>query len=409
MVAGSGAPRPRVVDLEQHWPSSGGVQARPGNETESRMQHSGSVVTGHDASAQAGSAQVHPIQPSAWPQNNFLKELHREKRRSDRSLAPLSLVVFQINDETATNPPSVARLLELLEGAKRETDILGHVGTDLIAVLCPDTDEQGVNGFTRKIESQMAELPFVAICATYPDQLFDTIAKGIPTRPELAALIESASRIQSEGYALKRSLDIAGAIIALVLFAPIMLICAAMIAATSRGPIVYKHLRLGKGGKPFTFYKFRSMVSNVDDSVHREFVANLIKGKQLGEPTEDDRSAPYKLQNDSRITWVGRFIRKTSIDELPQLFNVLKGDMSLVGPRPPIPYEAMDYQPWHLRRLLTVKPGVTGLWQVAGRSSVSFNEMVRLDLRYIRDCSLMLDLNILIKTLVVVISCKGAG
>ena len=145
-----------------------------------------------------------------------------------------------------------------------------------------------------------------------------------------------------------------------------MLVAAAAIALTSRGPIIFRQERLGKGGVPFIFYKFRSMVVNGDDRIHREFVSTLIKGNQAQSTSSTVESAPFKLQCDPRITRIGSLIRKTSIDELPQLFNVLKGDMSLVGPRPPIPYEAKQYQSWHLQRILAVKPGITGLWQVAG-------------------------------------------
>jgi lipopolysaccharide/colanic/teichoic acid biosynthesis glycosyltransferase len=187
-----------------------------------------------------------------------------------------------------------------------------------------------------------------------------------------------------------------------------MLVVAAAIAVTSHGPVIFKQTRLGRGGVPFTFYKFRSMVMNVDDGIHREFVASLIKGGPAEGAAAEGKPAPYKLQSDPRVTRIGRFIRKTSIDELPQFFNVLKGEMSLVGPRPPIPYEAVHYQSWHLRRILTIKPGITGLWQVEGRSKVTFNEMVRIDLRYIRECSLALDLKILLKNVFVVVYCDGA-
>jgi len=145
-----------------------------------------------------------------------------------------------------------------------------------------------------------------------------------------------------------------------------------------------------------------------DDAVHREYVKNLIQGRH-DQINEGDAEQPaYKMQSDTRITAVGRIIRRTSIDELPQLFNVLKGEMSLVGPRPPIPYEIEDYQSWHLRRLQEVRPGITGLWQVEGRSKTSFDDMVRLDLRYIRNWSLWLDIKILFKTVLVVIRCDGA-
>jgi lipopolysaccharide/colanic/teichoic acid biosynthesis glycosyltransferase len=145
-----------------------------------------------------------------------------------------------------------------------------------------------------------------------------------------------------------------------------------------------------------------------DDSIHRQYVQNLIKGDNAKVNQQTGTDPLYKIKSDPRVTSVGRLIRKTSIDELPQLFNVLKGDMSLVGPRPPLPYEAENYRSWHLRRVLDIKPGITGLWQVEGRSKVSFDEMVRLDLRYIRSCSLALDLRILLKTVLVVLTCDGA-
>ena len=218
---------------------------------------------------------------------------------------------------------------------------------------------------------------------------------------------ESMDR-RDQAYPLKRALDILGALAALCLLAPLMLVVAAAVALTSRGPVIFKQTRVGKGGFPFTFYKFRSMRTDADDSIHREFVAKLIKSGErfrARRTTQPPRSRSRPTHGSRPI---GRFIRKTSIDELPQLFNVLKGDMSLVGPRPPIPYEAAQYQPWHLRRLLSVKPGMTGIWQVEGRSRVPFNEMVRMDLRYIRNCSLGLDLRILAKTVPAVLSCDGA-
>jgi len=177
---------------------------------------------------------------------------------------------------------------------------------------------------------------------------------------------------------------------------------------------VFRQLRLGRGGAPFVFYKFRTMTHGADDTVHRDFVARLIAGQAPGAPTSQapagDEAAQggFKLQHDPRVTRLGRFLRRTSLDELPQLFNVLRGDMSLVGPRPPIPYEARHYRAWHLRRLLQLKPGITGPWQVSGRSQVPFDDMVRMDLRYIARSSLGLDLLLLARTVGVVFSGRGA-
>ena len=150
------------------------------------------------------------------------------------------------------------------------------------------------------------------------------------------------------------------------------------------------------------------MYSKVDDQLHREFVTNLIKGEHEKINQGDEEDPLYKIKDDPRVTKVGKIIRKTSIDELPQFFNVLKGEMSLVGPRPPIPYEVEKYEPWHLRRILEVKPGITGLWQVDGRSKTSFDDMVRLDLRYVQNWSLWLDVKILLKTIRAVIRPNGA-
>jgi exopolysaccharide biosynthesis polyprenyl glycosylphosphotransferase len=208
--------------------------------------------------------------------------------------------------------------------------------------------------------------------------------------------------------AVKRGMDVIGGVALLAIGSPLMVATAIAVKLSSPGPIIFRQQRIGRGGVPFEFYKFRSMGAGADDRVHREYVSKLIAGRH-DEINEGDSQRPiYKLQSDSRITPVGRIIRKTSIDELPQLLNVLKGDMSLVGPRPPIAYETEKYQSWHMRRLQAVRPGMTGLWQVEGRSKTSFDAMVRLDLLYIRNWSLWLDIKILAKTLLVVVRRDGA-
>ena len=338
------------------------------------------------------------------PSNDFLRDLCREMRRSERSATALSLMLYRRSSGALHDVLHMDRLLEKLHSSKRETDILGHVGTDSIAVLCPDTDEHGTKGFIRKLGVLASDAAFSVVAATYPDDLFESLANGTATLPAFQPFLVSDATTSARGtYAMKRSMDIAGSLIAICLLWPLMLVVAAVIAFTSRGPIVFKQTRLGKGGVPFTFYKFRSMTVNGDDGIHREFVANHIKG----EPT--DATPEYKLKSDPRVTSIGRLILKTSIDELPQFFNVLKGEMSLVGPRPCIPYEATHYQPWHLRRILSAKPGITGLWQVEGRSKVSFSEMVRMDVRYIKDCSFALDFKLLFKTILVVLRRDGAA
>jgi exopolysaccharide biosynthesis polyprenyl glycosylphosphotransferase len=320
------------------------------------------------------------------------------------------MVLFRF-DSTRDDPPGdVDRLLGVLCSSKRETDVVGYLSDDQIAVLLPDTDAQGTIVLTRKVIAHTGELGFSTVSATYPDRMFeDLTAEHQATQNANPFFLEGLAYPNAGSYPLKRSLDIVGAIAALLLLSPLMLVIAVVVAATSTGPVIFKQVRLGKRGVPFTFYKFRSMQCKADDQVHREYVGKLITGDLEGINQGEATKPLYKLKDDPRITRVGRLLRKTSMDELPQLFNVLKGDMSLVGPRPPLSYEAEKYQSWHLRRVLEIKPGITGLWQVNGRSKTSFDEMVRLDLRYIRTCSLPLDLKILFKTVKAVLQGDGAN
>jgi len=199
----------------------------------------------------------------------------------------------------------------------------------------------------------------------------------------------------------KRVFDFLFAAAALLLLAVPFLIIAALIKFSSKGAVFYRTTRIGKDGKPFEFYKFRTMYTDSDDTIHREFVSEYIR--QNG---SDKKSAVKKITDDPRITKIGKFLRKTSLDELPQLFNVLRGEMSLVGPRPCLPYEWEQYDEWHRRRF-SVIPGCTGLWQVSGRSAVDFNDMVILDLFYIDNMSPLLDLKIIFRTIPVMLLAKG--
>jgi exopolysaccharide biosynthesis polyprenyl glycosylphosphotransferase len=207
---------------------------------------------------------------------------------------------------------------------------------------------------------------------------------------------------------LKRMMDIAGSLTALLLCLPVMLAIAIAIKVTSKGPILFRQVRLGQYGRKFTFLKFRSMYVGNDHAIHEQYVKQFIAGEQGLEQRGAQQRTQYKLVADPRITRVGQLLRKTSLDELPQLFNVLIGEMSLVGPRPPVMYEFKCYDLWHKERLMAVKPGITGLWQVEGRSRVKFDEMVRLDIRYARSWSLWLDIKILLQTPLAVISGDGA-
>jgi lipopolysaccharide/colanic/teichoic acid biosynthesis glycosyltransferase len=344
------------------------------------------------------------------PKHEFLKQLEREKRRTDRSKASLSMVLFRFDSRKGDPLDDVDTLLRVLCKVKRETDIVGYLSDELIAVLLPETDKQGTLVLTQKVVAHSGDARFSAAAATYPDRVFDDLKAEHQATPEPNPFFLGSSANASEGsYPFKRTLDIIGAIAGLVVLAPLMLVIAMAIGATSPGPVILKQIRLGKRGVPFNLYKFRSMHCNSEDHVHREYVARLIAGDHESINQGEATKPLYKMKNDPRVTRVGRVIRKTSMDELPQLLNILKGEMSLVGPRPPLPYEAEKYQSWHLRRVLEAKPGLTGLWQVNGRSKTSFDDMVRMDLRYTRTSSLALDLKILIKTVKIVVRGDGAN
>ncbi len=207
----------------------------------------------------------------------------------------------------------------------------------------------------------------------------------------------------------KRVLDLLGAVVGIILFAPVFIAIAAAIKLSSPGPVLFRQERIGFRGKPFQLLKFRTMRVNNDERIHKEYVQKLIRGEDRETLNNGTKEQPqFKLTHDPRITTVGHLLRKTSLDEIPQFFNVLKGDMSLVGPRPPLDYEVEVYQDWHLRRLMEAKPGITGLWQAYSRNRASFDEMVRMDLQYVRKRSIWLDLKIIFKTVAVVFRPTGS-
>lgn len=205
---------------------------------------------------------------------------------------------------------------------------------------------------------------------------------------------------------VKRLIDIFSAILVIVLGFPFFLAIAALIKLTSSGPIFFRQQRVGERGRHFTLFKFRTMREGCDDSIHREFTTSFIQGQMSNSTLDEKAPSVYKLTNDPRVTAVGNFLRKTSLDELPQFINILRGEMTIVGPRPPLHYELEHYEEWHKLRL-TVRPGLTGLWQVSGRSSVPFNEMVKLDLYYIEHWSLLMDLKIMVRTVPVMLFGSG--
>ncbi|MEN6357170.1 MAG: sugar transferase [Armatimonadota bacterium] len=229
---------------------------------------------------------------------------------------------------------------------------------------------------------------------------------------EGAAAKENGTRVYSvrkiRQYKSKRILDLIAASVGLVLAAPLAAIIALFIKVSSPGPVLFKQTRIGRGGEKFTFYKFRSMRVGNDDSSHRKYMKFFIEGNEEGLKNFHQRGKKiYKMTCDDRVTMVGRFLRRTSLDELPQLLNVLKGDMSMVGPRPHIPYEVDLYQDWHRRRLQGL-PGITGWWQIHGRSRVTFDESVKMDIWYLEHQSVILDIRIMLRTITKAIVGRGA-
>lgn len=195
---------------------------------------------------------------------------------------------------------------------------------------------------------------------------------------------------------IKRIIDIVGSLIGLILLSPLLVIVGVLIKVESKGPIIFSQDRIGKNGKTFRMYKLRSMVANAE-----ELKGTLMKENEMSGPM-------FKIKDDPRVTKIGRFIRKTSIDELPQLFNVLKGDMSLVGPRPSLPNEVLEFEPWMNKRLM-VKPGLTCYWQVMGRNNIDFQQWMLLDIKYVETRSIIVDIKLIIKTFFVLFGDKNAS
>lgn len=226
-----------------------------------------------------------------------------------------------------------------------------------------------------------------------------------------AAATENSTRVYSvrkiRQYKSKRILDLIAASIGLVIAAPLAAVVALLIRISSPGPILFKQVRIGKSGEKFTFYKFRSMRVDCDDTSHRKYMKLFIEGNEEELKGFGNKKKIYKMTRDDRVTAVGKFLRRTSLDELPQLLNVLRGDMSMVGPRPHIPYEVDLYQDWHRRRLQGL-PGITGWWQIHGRSRVTFDESVRMDIWYLEHQSVILDIRIMLRTITKAIVGRGA-
>jgi lipopolysaccharide/colanic/teichoic acid biosynthesis glycosyltransferase len=344
----------------------------------------------------------------------FVQMLRFERRRTERSGKQFMLVLISCEDfHTESSGKLINNIVNAISSSTRETDVLGWYERDVtLGLLMTEislADNATINTIIQKISAavQNAVSPEKYRRLTLMYRVFPQEVPKLSDDDGDFILYPDLSKRHvptKHGRVLKRVVDICGSLIALVVFLPAFAIIALFVKLTSRGPVLFCQKRVGQYGKEFSFYKFRTMHVDNDSQIHQEYVAKLIAG---GEDLGQGKGI-YKLINDPRITSVGRFLRKTSLDELPQFVNVLMNDMSLVGPRPPLPYEYRRYQTWHKRRVLELKPGLTGLWQVEGRSRTSFDEMVRMDLRYANIRSLWVDLKILMQTPAAMVSGRGA-
>jgi exopolysaccharide biosynthesis polyprenyl glycosylphosphotransferase len=344
-------------------------------------------------------------------QEAFHRMIALERKRTERSRKPFLLMLLDTG-AGLPSPRSEKLLLDVLDAvteSTREIDLVGWYATGaVVGVMFTELVVQARTSIIGTIMNRMSEALRKNLSLEQFNQIkisfhlfpedWDHQSPDRPSNPTLYPDLENREKHSRAMRIVKRSMDVAGSLFALIVLSPLFVTIAAAIKLTSKGPVFFKQKRVGRYGKCFTFLKFRSMHVNNDASQHKEYVRQLIAGEADPKPVTGNGKGIYKLTEDKRITTVGRIIRRTSLDELPQFFNVLWGDMSLVGPRPPIPYEVEAYDIWHRRRVLEAKPGITGLWQVHGRSRVAFDEMVRLDLRYARNWSPWLDLKILLQT-----------
>jgi len=253
----------------------------------------------------------------------------------------------------------------------------------------------------------MSATPNAQGCATVKKdfaemRIVDEKVIRLPFEASIGSRIDDVPVASLWSLRCKRAIDLAFAMFVLVFGLPFYALIAILIKLTTEGPVLFVQDRVGKDEVPFKLYKFRTMgVGNSDDE-HRHFTESFIKGNVSARNEDGNGRTLFKLTVDPRVTSIGKFLRRTSLDELPQFINVFKGEMSLVGPRPPLTYELEHYQEWHKGRL-AAKPGLTGLWQVSGRSTVPFEEMVHLDLLYIRNWSLLLDVKIILRTIPVML------
>src|ERR1700674_2795045 len=350
----------------------------------------------------------------------FTSMLYLERRRAERAQKRYVLLLVDVKDAISDKQKirTVQKITRTLCSVTRETDIIGwYVHDHILGVIATEIGKAS-SAEVREKMSQKFRAAFLEGLGPNKASQISVSFHFFPEEREGGDSNDSANNAlypeftrkkpsRKVALGFKRAMDIAGSAIALIVLLPLFAIIILAIKATSEGPVLFIQDRLGQYGKKFRFLKFRSMRKNCDSKIHQEYVSRFIAG-QVSAANGDGTTPTFKIQKDPRITPIGSILRKTSLDELPQFWNVLMGDMSLVGPRPPLEYEFKAYDIWHRRRVLEIKPGITGLWQVEGRSRTQFDDMVRLDLKYARAWSLGLDLEILLRTPGAVVSGEGA-
>jgi lipopolysaccharide/colanic/teichoic acid biosynthesis glycosyltransferase len=330
----------------------------------------------------------------------FMDTLVRERKRADRFVAPFAALIV---DRTGAGAESEhwAAIVASIAAVKRDSDAVGWLEEGaVLGLLLPEVTRAGALTVLDRLRRDLAARIGDAALATVSMRIY---AHGLDAGPDGAPfppadlLIEAFLRDDRRVFrdAAKRALDVAGSLAMMLLFAPVMLVSIIAVKVTSPGPVLLRQVRVGRRGEPFKMLKLRTMYVNAGHGIHQDYMAWFIT--QSARDTQSGAGF-FKIKDDPRVTRPGRILRRTSLDEIPQFLNVLRGEMSLVGPRPPLPFEVEQYQPWHRRRVLEAKPGITGLWQVSGRSRTTFDDMVRLDLRYARTHTFWTDVKILLAT-----------
>lgn len=328
---------------------------------------------------------------------SFATRLDLEMRRLERCGSALSLICIETRSDLRELRPALEALVARLDGSLRA--VVCRSRSDEVVLMLPETSKAAAQRAAQDAgrDSLRPQIAGMSVF-TYPEDFIASVRDGRdPADQPIVRMTECLSR---RGERVKRGIDIVLASALIVLLSPVLAVTAAAVALGSSGPVFFQQPRVGRGGRCFTLYKFRSMYDGVDDRSHREHVARLIK---TSADTTGDNAVWSPIDDDPRITPIGRLMRRLKLDELPQLMNVLMGDLSLIGPRPALHYEVALYQPWHIRRFLHARPGITGLWQITGDEHTTFDEMVRMDLHYIDHWSILGDVVILTKTTLLVL------